>query len=481
VITYSGVIIGFISLLFIQPNLLKPEELGLTRILIAAASLISSVLPLGVASVTTKFFPYFRNPQNGHHGYFGFMLLFPLVGTLICGGLIYFFRDGIIAQYAEQSGLFTEYFFLLLPFALIMGLNMALNSYSASLFRTTVISLFEGVVTRILFIVIIVLYYLDILSLSLFLECFVLIYLLQAISVFIYIWSIDRPSLKIDRQHLKNVGLNKMFFFGMLLTLTNISSLSLKHLDAVMIGKYLTLDFVAIFAISSYIAMVIEIPLNSMEKITHAKVSQAWADKNVDAIRTIYYQSVKYLMLMGGLLLIGICTNIHDLLRLLPPTFHGGAMVAIIAAVGCFLNICTGVNTSILFTSDKYLYGTWLLFGLLILSVMLNYFLIPRYGIEGAALATALASVIYNVTKYFILWKYYGMQPYDRHTLKILFVIALGFVVAILIPVPESNPALAMICRAAATLLVYLPAVYLFRIAPELHRFLPWNKGNKEL
>ena len=119
--------------------------------------------------------------------------------------------------------------------------------------------------------------------------------------------------------------------------------------------------------------------------------------------------------------MVGIIANIHDLLGLLPEAYHQGATVAIIACVGGFLNIATGVNTSILFTSDKYLYGTYLLFLLLILAVILNIILIPIYGIEGAALATALSSVIYNVLKYFIILKKFKMQPYDTSSLKILF------------------------------------------------------------
>ena len=88
IITYIGVLIGFVSLMFIQPKFLTPEELGLTRILLAAASLIATLLPLGVSSVTTKYFPYFRNAEKKHHGYFGLMLIFPLVGTALCGILL---------------------------------------------------------------------------------------------------------------------------------------------------------------------------------------------------------------------------------------------------------------------------------------------------------------------------------------------------------------------------------------------------------
>ena len=475
IITYTGVIIGFASLLFIQPNLLKPEELGLTRILIAAASLIATILPLGSSSITTKFFPYFRNTEKKHFGYFGFMLLFPLFGAIVCGVLVFTFKNVIINQYIQQSFLFTRFFDLLFPFAIIIGLNMTLNAYCASLFKTTVISFFEGIFSRVLFILLIVIYFFKWIELNQFMNLFVLIYLLQAISMIIYIYSIDKPSLKIDTAYLKSVGAGKMIKFGLLLTAASFSSISLKHLDTIMIGKYMSLDYVGIFAVAAYIALVIEIPLTSLERITHTKVSQAWANKDMVSIEKIYYQSVKYLMLGGGLLLAGIITNIDDLLHLLPEAYHKGATVAMIACVGGFLNIATGVNTSILFTSDKYIYGTYLLFLLLFLAVVLNIILIPRYGIEGAALATALSSVIYNGLKYLIILKKYKLQPYDLSSIKIIFLIAFTFLITYFLPSIE-NPIVSILVKSFVIVCVYGVLTYFLKIVPEFHKYIMLKK-----
>jgi O-antigen/teichoic acid export membrane protein len=471
IITYAGVVIGFVSLLFIQPNLLKPEELGLTRILIAAASLIATILPLGVSSVTTKFFPYFRNEEKKHYGYFGFMLLFPLLGAIVCGIVVYAFKNIIVHQYAEQSLLFTQFFDLLMPFAIIIGLNMALNAYCSSLFKTTVISFFEGIFARIVFIILILVYYFKWIDLTQFMYLFVGIYLLQFISMVIYIYSIDTPSLKMDKSFLKTVGFSKMAKFGLLLTLANFSSLSLKHLDTLFIGKYMSLDYVGVFAVSAYMALVIEIPLASLERITHSKIAEGWVNKDLEGIRKIYYQSVKYLMLIGGLLLVGIVANIHDLLSLLPEAYHKGAVVAIITCVGGFLNIATGVNTSILFTSDKYIYGTYLLFVLLVMAIILNIILIPLYGIEGAAIATALSSVIYNVLKYFIILKNFKMQPYDISSFKIVVVIAVVFLVSYFLP-SINNTIISMIVKSAVITGVYTSLTYYLKIVPEFHKYI---------
>ncbi len=467
--------IGFVSLLFIQPNLLKPEELGLTRILIAAASLIATILPLGVSSVTTRYFPFFRNEEKKHHGYFGFMLLFPLLGTVICGILVYCFKNVIINQYIEQSFLFTRFFDLLLPFAFIIGLNMALNAYCASLFKTAVISFFEGIFCRVLFIFLIVIYYFRWIDLTMFINLFVTIYALQAVSMIIYIYSEDKPSLKIDTGFLKSIGLRNLIKYGLILTVTNFSSLSLKHLDAIMIGKYMNLDYVGIFTVAAYIALVIEIPLTSLERITHTKVAQAWANKDTESIKKIYNQSVKYLMLAGGLLLVGIIANVHELLGLLPEAYHKGAVVIVITCIGGFLNIATGVNTSILFASEKYVYGAYLLIFLMIAAIILNIILIPKYGIEGAAFATALSSVIYNALKYFIILKNFKMQPYDMSSVKILLVIAAAFFVSYLLP-SMNNTAASIVFKTVVITSVYGSLTILLKIVPEFHQYISFSR-----
>lgn len=472
IITYIGVVIGFVSLMFIQPNLLKAEELGLTRILIASASLLATILPLGISSITTRFFPYFRHEEKKHHGYFGFMLLFPVIGTLICGILVYIFKNAIIAQYIDQSPLFTRYFDLLLPLATIMGFNMTLNAYSASLFKTTIITFLEGIYSRIAFIFLIVLFYYEWIDLTQFIYLFVLSYFVQAVWMCIYVFRIDKPSLRIEKNYFRAVGVNKLVGYGLLLTLTNISSISLKHLDAVLIGKYWDLSYVAVFAVAAYISVIIEIPLNSLERITHAKISQAWANKDMESIKKIYYQSVKYLMLMGGLLMVGIITNINDLLSLLPVEYQAGANVAIISCCAAFLNVSTGINTSIIFSSSKYLYGTALLFVLMILALLLNIWLIPIYGIEGAAMATATLAVVYNVTKYLIILVHFKLQPYDLSSLKIIFVIGVSFAVAYFLP-SMNNEILTMIFKAIVTTIVYGGLVYLLKIVPEFHKYIP--------
>ena len=190
-------------------------------------------------------------------------------------------------------------------------------------------------------------------------------------------------------------------------------------------------------------------------------------------IKNIYNQSVKYLMLGGGLLLIGIIVNIHDLLSLLPAIYQQGAMVTIIACISSFINISTGVNTSILFTSDKYVYGTYLLYLLFVLGFALNVLLIPRYGIIGAVLATAFSTFVYNALKFLMIWKLFKLQPYNFSSLKILLVIVIVFVVSFLLPSLD-NAIVSIGYKAIAITVIYLFLTYRMNIIPEFHKYIPF-------
>ncbi|MBA3899825.1 MAG: oligosaccharide flippase family protein, partial [Bacteroidetes bacterium] len=100
IITYFGITIGFVNLIVIQPFFLTTEEIGLTRVLLAFSFLLSVFIPLGISQITTRYFPHFRNKEKRHHGYFGFMLIFPLVGYILIGTVLFFMRDFFIRLYS---------------------------------------------------------------------------------------------------------------------------------------------------------------------------------------------------------------------------------------------------------------------------------------------------------------------------------------------------------------------------------------------
>lgn len=89
IIIYVGVALGFLSRILIQPHWLTTSEIGLAGLLISFSALLTTFLLLGSSNMCVKYFPLFKNEQKRHHGFLGFVLLFPMLGILI-GGIVIF-------------------------------------------------------------------------------------------------------------------------------------------------------------------------------------------------------------------------------------------------------------------------------------------------------------------------------------------------------------------------------------------------------
>ena len=473
--SYTGILLGFASLIIIQPKLLTTEEIGLARVLFAFSTLIASFIPIGVTNLTIKYFPHFRNDKNGHHGFMGFMLIFPIIGFLIASFFLLYFKEFIIAQYRRESPLILDYFYYIFPFSFFLAFSTIVTTYLISLFKSTVPSYLNDVYVRVAYILLIVVYFFEWITLPQFIGSYIGIYALQLILLIVYLLKEDKPSLLIDWSFFKQQGLKEMISFGLLLSFSSIAALGLKTLDSVLIGKFLPLGFVGIYAIASFIPTIIETPLNALDRIVTAKVAHAVVENNMTEVKDVFYKSVKYLSLIGGLLFVGINCNISFLLELVGKNFEQGNMVVWIISVSALINMMGGANTSIIFYSSKYWQGALLLFLLVIITFISNMLLIPRYGINGAAISTAISSLLYTLIKLALIYKKFKFQPYTINTLKTMGIIAICLAFNFVLPTFES-PLINILLRSASLGGTYLLLTYWLKIVPEFHHYLPWRK-----
>ena len=473
VITYIGIFMGFINLMVLQPIFLTAEEIGLTRVLFEFSTLVAVFLPLGVGHITVRYFPTFKDREKKHRGFFGFMLLFPVTGFLFTSLFLFLFRDFFIAYYAKESKLFTEYFNYVIPLSFFIGLVTVFNIYCFALFRTTFPSFLNDIITRIFVICVISIYFLKWININQFILLFVLAYGFQMLILLIYIFWIDRPGFKINFPYLKQQNLPGIFNYGFLLAFASVASVGLKSLGTIMTGHYLQLSLVGIYAIAAFIPTFIEAPLNSLEKISNTKIAAALALNNKNEIRDIYYKSSRYLLLLGGLLFLGVNINIESLLNFLPAEYHSGVNVVLIISIGTLFNMAAGSNTSIIFNSERYRFGAFLLIFLVVIAFACNMIFIPMFGIEGAAVAAAVSSLLYSLIKYLFIWNHNKMQPFDLNTVKIIFLIGFCFALNYFIPVIENN-FLNIILRSVIITLVYSSGAYFLRIVPEFDKHIPF-------
>ena len=113
---------------------------------------------------------------------------------------------------------------------------------------------------------------------------------------------------------------------------------------------------------------------------------------------------------------------------LIDPTYATGLYVVLLIGSARVLDNVLGINNAILFNSDYYRLVLLLGVGLVLLAVLLNMYFIPRYGIQGAAIATFIASLSYSLLKIaMVRWKF-GILPFSRGTWYMLIITVVFFV-----------------------------------------------------
>lgn len=475
--SYIGIALGFLNLLVIQPYFLSAEEIGLTRLLFSVASLLAMFMPLGIQSITVKYFPYFYNPQNRHNGFLGFALLFPIVGFLIVSTLLLVAKDFIVSQYAKESALFTQFYYFLFPFSFIIALVTVLTAYASALLKTTVPSFLNDVFTRIGSIAIFALYFLKWITLWQMVAGFVTIYGMQLVLLLCYIYWEEKPSYRFSKKMLQQHPIGGMLGYGLLLSFASISALGIKYIDSIVLGKYLSLSMVGIYSIASFIPNIIETPLNALDRITGPKIAQSIAAGNASETKAIYYQSSKYCLLVGAYLFIGINTNIKDVFSFLPSQYAQGIDVIHIISLGTVLSMSAGGSGGMLFYSNNYKIGAFFLIALALSAFVFNMLFIPIWGLNGAAYATALASVLYAVIRLVFIKAKYNLFPLTIDTIKLVGLSVLVYLLTWLLPNTDS-PLLTIVVKGFTTTVCYALGIYWLKLAPELfERLLVFRKN----
>ena len=112
----------------------------------------------------------------------------------------------------------------------------------------------------------------------------------------------------------------------------------------------------------------------------------------------------------------------------------------------------------------------------LLLNLVMLYALIPIWGLEGAAWATCLSSLAYNLFKYLFIYLRFKLQPFDKRTLYIAIAITLTYGIIQFLPLLESV-ILNIAVHTIIACLSYGILIWYSHAADDLKQLLPFFKN----
>ena len=481
IVAYFGVIIGAVSLLIIQPYCLEPQQIGIIKIIIALASLMTPFVVLGMNASMIKFFPEFNNPDEKHYGLISFVLTVPIIGFILLAILFFSFQGALVDYYSSknENNLVGDYIGYALPLALCMAYILIMKDISRSMLNVVVPSIVQNVWLRIGTIIIVVLYFYGIITFTTLIGCVVGIYGISVMIMLLYIRHLGMLHLAPDRRFFKKEKLKEVGNYAFYVVFIGVSGYVVNFIDILMIGASQGEGQAGIYTIAFFIGTVIEIPRRSLSSITSPLVAQAFNDGNITKVKYLYSNVSINLLIVGSILLIGIWSNIDNLFMLMPngEIYAAGKYVVLLIGLAKLFNMSTSINGEIISLSPHFRFNMYAMVLLAGLTVGTNIYFIPKYGILGAAVASLIAVVTFNLVKLIYLWLKLKMQPFNLATVKVLVLSAFVIFINYLIPYMEL-PLLDIIIRSILLGGIYVGLLLATKISPDINGIVVnvWNR-----
>lgn len=475
IVTYLGVAIGFITTFFVLTRFLSAEEIGLARVLVDAATLFIGLAQLGTSSSIIRFYPYFKDKEQGDHGFFFWTLCVPFIGFLLFS-LIYWACSVPLCQwFSEKSPLFVDYYYMVLPIAFFMLYQTIFETNANVLMRIVVPRAVREVFVRIGMLVIYLLYAFRILSMDGFVIAISLVYALATLINIVYLWYEGRISLRVDWAFLranKQVVRNYLLYTAFLV-ISAVAAVLTPTLSSFFITAKMGLNYTGIFAIATYISVMVSIPYRSVTAIASPQLSQTIKDKDTQGTSTLMKQCSNNLLLIGGFILLTIWINIDLIFDILPngETYRVAKYVILILSLTQLILSTFNITVSALNYSKFYAFSLLLSLLLTVSAIWLNNFLIPQMGMEGAAWSNLLSYTCYFVGVIAILGLTSKVHPFSWNQVKIvallLVVFALNYVWVTFFPI--DNIWLSSIVRSFVLLGLGVLSAWKMHLSPEVY------------
>ncbi len=479
---YAGAVIGFVNKILLFTNYLSEEEVGLANILVTNAMLWANLSAMGFSTMTLRFFPYFQDKDRKHHNFLFWLLAVPTIGFLVVSFLVLVFQIQIFDYFQDKSPLMVEYFWYLIPLALATLYFDLFDAYLRSLMKTVVPVLFREIIQRIFVALSILLYALDLITFPQFVLIYVALLSSVTLLMVLYTWWLGHLHLQPQRTWRVNQLARKVLVFGGFTLMGNISAIILYNIDSLMLARYLGMDAVGIYTTCFYVTALIMIPWRAIQKVSAPKVAAFWKNNDMLGMQALYRRTSLMNLGVGLFLFFSmVCLN-EFMFLVMPKGYREGIVVLWIVGATRVLDMLTGLNGYIMLTSKYYRLDLLMNAAMVILATILNVVMIPVYGIEGAAWATAIALALSNLFRIGFLWVRLGLHPFSNGMINITLVTAVSYAVFYLLY--SIVPGIwGTVVGYGAFLLLFLPLTWALKVIPDANGFVKdvWGRLRAKL
>ena len=471
VFSYLGVAIAYINQLWLFPYFFSTEQVGLFRQIQSAALLIVPLSILGMSATANRYLPLYKNKER-YGDFVTVILILTTIGAIISGAILVLFKESIQTFFEDKSPMVNEYYPVFLGLVIVITFVALWEGISRANLEVVIPSLAKEVFLRVAMSVVVVLFGIGLISIDQSVYSLLVNYALVLLIILFSSYKKGFIKLRFRKVHFVPIT-KEVSNYALFALLGAASSAIVVNIDIQMISSLMGLAATGIYSIAFYMAVVIELPRRSLLGISEPIISKAIHDKDMDLVSSMNQRISLNLTIAGAFLFLLISVNLTEIFAMIPKTkdYELGYYVVLIIGAAKMLDMLFGANGQIIVMSQYYRFNIITVLLLAAFTVLLNLLLIPKFGLEGAAIASLLSILIFNIIKSWFVWWKFKLPPFNMKSLLVLAIAGAVYLVVSIIPL-DLPSVLSILIKSTMILILFGLPIYGFSISPELNQLI---------
>ena len=426
--TFIGMALGYLSRMIIA-RWLGAADYGLICLGFAAMTIAATLSLVGLPSGIVRYVSFYKGKGNKGRikGTIISALKISIPISLILTLLVFCFADWISVNIFHESRLTSvlRIFSVGIPFWVVASVLIAATvGFQDLQYRVYVNDIFQNVFKLVAITVLILLGF----GVTGAAWGWVLAIVLMP---FLALYFLERKVFSVLSPEVRAVPMGReLFSFSLPLIFAGIAGLIMGWTDTLMLGYFGGASDVGVYNAALPTAKLLSVFLGSFGSIFMPVASELYARGAIEDLRKVYSAVTKWVfsLVLPASLLMALFSD--WVLRIMfGAEYVVGARALSVLALGYLIICVMGPSAQVLqaYGKTRVVMGNGF-FGAGA-NILLNYLLIPAYGVDGAAVATGISLVIVNTLHLFFVYRVGRMQPFRMSYVKPLLASSAAFLI----------------------------------------------------
>lgn len=262
----------------------------------------------------------------------------------------------------------------------------------------------------------------------------------------------------------------KLLSFSFPLYLAGLLSVVMLQINALMLGYFRPAAEVGVFGAAQRTSLFLPLILESFNAVFAPMIADLTHRHALEKLENLFKTVAKWILVLSFPVLLVLVFYGRDILGFWGKSYREGSACLLVICIGQFFNCATGPVGYMISMSGRTKISLANTSVTLILNIVLNILLIPRYGMMGSAIALSLSLILVNMARLVEVRWLLKIHPYRLDSLKPL---AAGLLALLILVSVETGPLKAprtpwgAVLGAALFLAGYAVILALLGIGPE--------------